>query len=196
MATTLSPTLEEPMTQYSRRFRIPVVVAGVSTAAIVLATTSWYASAATSSGGRSHQSVTAASTALPSAYVGRFDAGTDKVLSKSSHLIAETPKLHAGNYLVSAATSLAMFGQNGTVCHLATAMGNTSGKGQGEETQTPTGTSAINENLSIVDAFTKVATNDRIELLCRDYAQGSEATTVNSAEINAIPVHSLSTHHS
>jgi hypothetical protein len=166
----------------------------VSSAALVIAATGWYASASTPNGLRSSPAQAAASTSLPSAYVGRFDAGTDKVLSKSNHLITETPKLAAGNYLLSADVSLAMYAQNGTECHLASAKGNTSGKGQGEEAQTPTGTDALNANLSIVDSYTKVVAGDRIELICRDYAQGSDATKVNSAEINAIPVHSLSTH--
>jgi hypothetical protein len=176
--------------------RSRVAAIGVSSAVLVIAATGWYASASASNGLRGGRAQATVSTSLPSGYVGRFNASTDKVLSKSNHAITETPKLPAGNYLLSAAVSLAMYAQNGTQCHLATAKGNTSGVGQGEETQTPTGTSALNANLSILDSYTKVVAGDRIELICRDYAQGSNATKVNSAEINAVPVHSLSTHSS
>jgi hypothetical protein len=167
---------------------VRILGVAVISAALAVGASSWHAAA--SPRARSLPSTTATPA---KAYVGRFNASTDKVLSKKQHLITSTPKLPAGNYLVNASVSLAMYGQNGTQCYVRTAKGNTSGKGQAEETQTPTGTSGINADLSITDAFTKIVNDDKIELICRDYAEGSDPTKVNSGEVNALPVGILTT---
>jgi hypothetical protein len=174
------------------RSSLRVLTVAVASAAVATTATGWFASASTHPA--STRTSPAATATVAKAYVGRFNASTDKVLSKKQHSITETPKLAAGSYLVNADVSLAMRSQNGTQCYLVTAKGNKSGKGQAEETQTPTGTSGINADLGIVNSFTKIVTGDRIVLECRDYAEGADATTVNSAEINAVPVHSILFH--
>ena len=174
------------------RSSLRVLTVAVASAAVATTATGWFAFASTRTAA---SSITPAATAtVAKAYVGRFNVGTDKVLSKKKHAITETPKLAAGNYLVSAAVNLAMFGQNGTQCFLVSAKHNKSGLGQAEEAQTPSGTSGINADLSIVDSYTKLVKGDRIVLICRDYAEGSRPTEVNSAEVNAVPAHSIALH--
>jgi hypothetical protein len=174
------------------RSSLRVLTVAVASAAVATTATGWFASASTHTA--STRTTPAATATVAKAYVGRFNVGTDKVLSKKKHAITETPKLAAGNYLVNAAVNLAMFSQNGTQCFLLSAKHNKSGLGQAEEAQTPTGTSGINADLNIIDSYTKIASGDRILVVCRDYAEGSRPTEVNSAEINAIPVHAIALH--
>jgi hypothetical protein len=128
------------------------------------------------------------------AYVGRYSVvgHTGTQLASAFKVLAHTPKAKPGLYLVNASVAVAQYSDSGTTCRLATALGNTSVGVQRQEAQTPPGSAGANADLSLTGMFSKVVANDSFEVQCRDYHVGAHPSSINNAEINAIPVNAVS----